>query len=203
MRAAINITHGDSMEALRGMEDGAYELAIVDPPYGIGCDGANQTSGSHGGRKAHNWKGWDNAIPSAEYFTELFRVSKNQIIWGANYFTQYLPPSMGWIVWRKDRGTFSSFDRALREYTKNPLELVREGGTIHPTQKLICLYKWLLANYAKEGDRILDTHGGSCSLAIACWDMGFNLDAWELDADYYAAAVARLDKHKRQGQFDI
>jgi site-specific DNA-methyltransferase (adenine-specific) len=203
----INITNEDNMELMARYPDKYFDLAIVDPPYGIGYDGANSSSGSHGGRKAHEWKGWDTSIPSEEYFKELFRVSKNQIIWGANYFTKYLPSSMGWIVWRKDRGNFSSsdaelafssFQRALREYTKNPLVLVREGGTIHPTQKPICLYKWILSKYAKEGDKILDTHLGSGSIAIACHDMGFDLTACELDTDYYNAAIKRLTDHQKQ-----
>ena len=203
------ITNEDNMKLMGRYEDNHFDLAIVDPPYGIGYDGANSSSGSHGGRKAHKWKGWDNSIPSEEYFKELFRVSKNQIIWGANYFTKYLPSSMGWIVWRKDRGNFSSsdaelayssFQRALREYTKNPLVLVREGGTIHPTQKPICLYKWLLKNYANEGDKILDTHLGSGSIAIACHDLGFDLTACELDTDYYNAAMKRIEDHKKQLQ---
>ena len=201
------ITNEDNMELMARYPDNHFDLAIVDPPYGIGYDGANSSSGSHGGRKAHKWKGWDTSIPSEEYFNELFRVSKNQIIWGANYFTKYLPSSMGWIVWRKDRGNFSSsdaelayssFQRALREYTKNPLVLVREGGTIHPTQKPICLYKWLLKNYANEGDKILDTHLGSGSIAIACHDLGFDLTACELDTDYYNAAIKRLTDHQKQ-----
>jgi len=201
------ITNEDNMKLMARYPDKYFDLAIVDPPYGIGYDGANSSSGSHGGRKAHKWKGWDSSIPSEEYFKELFRVSKNQIIWGANYFTKYLPSSMGWIVWRKDRGNFSSsdaelayssFQRALREYTKNPLVLVREGGTIHPTQKPICLYKWLLSNYANEGDKILDTHLGSGSIAIACHDLGFDLTACELDTEYYNAAIKRLTDHQKQ-----
>jgi site-specific DNA-methyltransferase (adenine-specific) len=203
----IEITNEDNMELMARYPDKYFDLAIVDPPYGIGYDGANQTSGSHGGRKAHKFKGWDSIIPKAEYFSELFRVSKNQIIWGANYMTEYLPASMGWIVWRKDRGNFSSsdaelafssFNRALREYTKNPLVLVREGGTIHPTQKPICLYKWLLDKYAKQGDKILDTHLGSGSIAIACHDYGFDLTACELDKEYFDAAMKRLRQHQSQ-----
>jgi site-specific DNA-methyltransferase (adenine-specific) len=121
--------------------------------------------------------------------------------------TEYLPPSMGWIVWRKDRGNFSSsdaelaftsFERALREYTKNPLVLAREGGTIHPTQKPICLYKWLLDKYAKENDKILDTHLGSGSIAIACHDYGFELTACELDKEYYDKAIQRIVNHTNQ-----
>jgi len=203
----IEITNEDNMELMARYPDKYFDLAICDPPYGIGYDGANQTSGSHGGRKAHKFKGWDSSIPKAEYFSELFRVSKNQIIWGANYMTEYLPASMGWIVWRKDRGNFSSsdaelafssFNRALREYTKNPLVLVREGGTIHPTQKPICLYKWLLDKYAKPNDKILDTHLGSGSIAIACHDYGFDLTACELDKYYFDAAMKRLSQHQAQ-----
>ena len=173
----MKITNENNMDLMSRYEDNHFDLAIVDPPYGIGYDGAKKTSGSHGGRKAHKFKGWDSNIPTKEYFDELLRVSNNQIIWGANYMVEYLRPSMGWIVWRKDRGKFSSsdaelaytaFNRALREYTKNPLVLAREGGTIHPTQKPICLYEWTLMNYAKEGDKILDTHLGSGSIAIAC-----------------------------------
>lgn len=205
----ITITNEDNMIMMSRYPDKYFDLAIVDPPYGIGYDGAKKTSGSHGGRKAHEFKGWDSEIPTKEYFDELFRVSKNQIIWGANYMTEYLPPSMGWIVWRKDRGNFSSsdaelafssFNRALREFTKNPLVLVREGGTIHPTQKPVALYKWLLDKYAKQGDKILDTHLGSGSIAIACHDYDFNLTACELDKDYYDKAIYRIKQHTNQLQ---
>ena len=203
----MTITNEDNMELMARYPDNYFDLAIVDPPYGIGYDGAKKTSGSHGGRKAHKFKGWDSSIPEKEYFDEVFRVSKNQIIWGANYFTKYLPSSMGWIVWRKDRGDFSSsdaelayssFNRALREYTKNPLVLVREGGTIHPTQKPICLYKWLLDKYAKPNDKILDTHLGSGSIAIACHDYGFDLTACELDKEYFDKAMNRINNHVAQ-----
>ena len=203
----ITITNEDNMVLMARYPDKYFDLAIVDPPYGIGYDGAKKTSGSHGGRKAHDFKGWDSSIPSKEYFDELFRVSKNQVIWGANYFTKFLPSSMGWIVWRKDRGEFSSsdaelaftsFNRALREWTKNPLVLSREGGTIHPTQKPVALYKWLLDKYAKQGDKILDTHLGSGSIAIACHDYGFDLTACELDKEYFEQAMKRLKLHQSQ-----
>jgi site-specific DNA-methyltransferase (adenine-specific) len=195
------------MELMKRTPDKYFDLAIVDPPYGIGYDGAKKTSGSHGGRKAHEFKGWDSKIPEKLYFDELYRISQNQIIWGANYFTEFLPPSMGWIVWRKDRGefsssdaelAFSSFNRALREFTKNPLVLVREGGTIHPTQKPVALYKWLLDKYAKPNDKILDTHLGSMSIAIACHDYGFELTGCELDPEYYTKGIERVQNHVKQ-----
>jgi site-specific DNA-methyltransferase (adenine-specific) len=204
---ATQLLNVDCMEYMKSCGDGFFDLAIVDPPYGIGYDGATQTSGSHGGRKGHDFKGWDNAIPDARYFSELFRVSKNQIIWGANYMVEHLPPSMGWIVWRKDRGDFSSsdaelaftsFKKALREYTKNPLVLAREGGTIHPTQKPICLYKWLLKNYAEPGQRIIDTHLGSGSSAIAAHYFGCDFTGLEIDKDYFEAAQARFEKATAQ-----
>jgi site-specific DNA-methyltransferase (adenine-specific) len=197
----------DCMEALKQIPDKYYELAIVDPPYGIGYDGAKQTSGSHGGRKGHKFKGWDTKTPCKEYFDFLFNVSENQIIWGANYFTIYLPRSMGWVIWRKDRGDFSSsdaelaftsFDRALREWTKNPLILVREGGTIHPTQKPVALYSWLLQNYAKQGDKILDTHCGSGSSRIACDKLDFDFTGFEIDSDYFYASVKRFENFVSQ-----
>jgi site-specific DNA-methyltransferase (adenine-specific) len=204
---ALVLKNLDCMELMKEYPDKYFDLAIVDPPYGIGYDGANQTSGSHGGRKGHKFKGWDNAVPDEKYFDELFRVSKNQIIWGANYMVKYLTPSMGWIVWRKDRGNFSSsdaelaytsFNRALREYTKNPLVLVREGGTIHPTQKPVCLYKWILKNYAEPGQKILDTHLGSGSIAIACHDYNFDLTASEIDKEYFDLTMKRVQNHVSQ-----
>jgi site-specific DNA-methyltransferase (adenine-specific) len=196
---------GDSLEAMRGMDDNAYALAIVDPPYGIGKDGQLKTTGGNGGRKAHEIKGWDKSIPSPEYFKELYRVSKNQIIWGANYMTKHLPPSMGWILWDKGQRinqsdgelAFTSFERALRVYTCNRVALLIEG-TIHPTQKPVKLYKWLLNNYAKPGDHILDTHHGSGSNAIACLDMGYRITAYEIDEDYFNAACHRIKEAQRQ-----
>jgi len=204
---ALDLRNCDCMDLMKEFPDKHFDLAIVDPPYGIGYDGANQTSGSHGGRKAHKFKGWDTQVPDENYFNELYRVSKNQIIWGANYMVKYLKPSMGWIVWRKDRGEFSSsdaelayssFNRALREYTKNPLVLVREGGTIHPTQKPICLYKWLLKNYAEPGQKILDTHLGSGSIAVACHDYNFDLTASEIDKEYFDLTMKRVSNHVSQ-----
>jgi site-specific DNA-methyltransferase (adenine-specific) len=195
----------DNMELMAQFPDKHFDLAIIDPPYGIKRDGAIATTSKHGGRKAHEFKGWDSNPPNAEYFNELRRVSKNQILWGANYFPQYLPPSMGWIFWDKGQRicnsdgelAFSSFDRALRVVEMNRVELLKDG-TIHPTQKPVALYKWLLTNYAKQGDKILDTHLGSGSIAIACYYLGFDLTGCELDPDYFAAMQDRIKRETQQ-----
>ena len=205
MPSNIQLFNGDCMEAMASMRDKQFDLAIVDPPYGIGMDGNNASTGGHGGRKAHTIKNWDNERPSAEYFNQLFRVSKEQIIWGANYYPEYLHGTMGWIFWDKGQDikqsdgelAFSSFQRAFRRKIMNRCVLLKEG-TIHPTQKPVALYKWLLKNYAKEGDKVLDTHLGSGSIAIACHDMGFNLVGYEIDKEYYDAAQKRLENHKKQ-----
>lgn len=201
----ITLLNCDCMEYLATLPDKAFDLAIVDPPYGINKDGQVKTTGGNGGRKAHEFKGWDGAIPQPEYFSQLFRVSKNQIIWGANYMTPFLPASMGWILWDKGQRinqsdgelAFTSFDRALRVFTLNRVALLLEG-TIHPTQKPVKLYEWLLTNYAKPGQRILDTHLGSGSSAIAAHNLGFEFVGMELDKDYYDAACARLNAHQAQ-----
>jgi site-specific DNA-methyltransferase (adenine-specific) len=201
------------MELMAEYPDKYFDLAIVDPPYGIKRDGSKNSIPQNGksiGRKAHAFKGWDDKIPDKQYFTELFRVSKNQIIWGGNYFTQMLPGSMGWIFWDKGQRilqsdgelAFSSFSRALRVITINRAQLLFEGS-IHPTQKPVKLYKWLLKNYAKPGDKILDTHGGSMSIAIACHDLGFDLTLCELDKDYYEAGVKRYNNHAAQLQLKL
>lgn len=195
----------DCMEAMRELPDKFADLAICDPPYGIGRDGSVKTTSRHGGRKAHEFKGWDNETPKEIYFNELFRVSKNQIIWGANYFTKFLPPSMGWIFWDKGQRicnsdgelAFTSFDQALRVVEYNRVELLLEGS-IHPTQKPIKLYKWLLKNYAKPGDKILDTHLGSGSSRIAAHSMGFDFWGYELDKDYFEAQEKRFKQHIAQ-----
>ena len=204
----INLHLGDCLEAMKEMPDNTYDLAIVDPPYGIHRDGQTETHTKlkRHKRKYFESKGWDKEIPQREYFLELFRVSNNQIIWGANYFVEFLPSSMGWIFWDKGQDltmsdgelAFSSFQRALRRKVINRGQLVKEGGTIHPTQKPVKLYEWLLDNYAKEGDKILDTHLGSGSIALACHNRKFDLDAWEIDEEYYNNAVERLDTHKSQ-----
>ena len=199
----MKITNEDNMKLMARYEDNYFELAIVDPPYGIG-EGKKtvRTRKKHVNRVVHDNKEWDSNIPTKEYFAELKRVSKNQVIWGANYMVEHLPPSMGWVFWEKKIGgdfsdgelAYTSFKRALKMFTK------WSGGAnkIHPTQKPIQLYEWLLMNYAKEGDKILDTHLGSGSIAIACHNLGFNLTACELDKDYYNSAMKRLEQHKQQ-----
>lgn len=180
--------------------DKFFDLAVVDPPYGIKRDGKRKSTSSHGGHKGFEFKGWDANTPNQTYFNELFRVSKNQIIWGANYYPQYLPPSMGWVFWDKGQDlsmsdgelAFTSFNRALRRVKINRVQLLVEGDTIHPTQKPVKLYQWLLENFATEGNLILDTHVGSASSLIACESMGFNYVGFELDSDYYEAAQKRL-----------
>jgi len=160
-----------------------------------------------GGRKMqtlHKGKTWDESIPDKLYFNELFRISNNQIIWGGNYFE--LPVSQYFCVWDKGESVYG------RSFAEAELAWVRSGGTriyktnpnqlnrIHPTQKPVKLYKWLLKNYANEGDKILDTHLGSGSIAIACHDMGFSLDGCELDKDYYDAMMKRFKNHTAQTQ---
>ena len=187
----------DCLAAMREIPDNAFDLAIVDPPYGIGMDGRKKSV-----RKAYDFKGWDRHIPSKEYFDQLFRISKNQIIWGANYFSKYLPGSMGWIFWDKGQRiaqsdgelAFSSFNVAMRVVEYNRFEIQKDGA-IHPTQKPIALYKWLLQNYAKPGDTILDTHLGSGSSRIAAYDMGFDFTGYELDAEYFNASEVRFKNH--------
>lgn len=198
---AVNI---DCIDYMKSFSDKYFQLAIVDPPYGIGRDGQHRSNSRHGGRKIHEFRGWD-IRPSEEYFMELYRVSKNQIIWGANYFTENIPPSMGWIFWDKGQRicnsdgelAFTSFDRALRVVEYNRVELLKEG-TIHPTQKPVKLYEWLLKNYAINGDRILDTHLGSGSSRIAADILGFDFYSCELNTDYFNAQEKRWSQYKSQ-----
>lgn len=185
------------MEAMKQMPDKAFDLAIVDPPYGIGIS-------NNPFRQKHEKSDWDNLIPSIEYFNQLKRVSKEQIIWGGNYFG--LPASQGFIVW--DKVQPENFSSSMCEFAwlsmQTPAKIYKkhvvtaEPNKIHPTQKPRELYRWLLKNYAKQGDKILDTHLGSGSIAIACYDMGFDLTGYEIDKEYYDAAVKRLENHKKQ-----
>jgi site-specific DNA-methyltransferase (adenine-specific) len=197
---SINLNLGDCLEAMRAMPDNSYELAIVDPPYGLG---KRIYSGGTKGCKFHTLFGdnkWDDATPPKEYFIELFRVSAAQIIWGGNYFD--LPPTRTVLCWDKKKGdnNFSMWEMAWTSFDK-PAKIYKESSArdrIHPTQKPVKLYEWLLDNYAKEGDRILDTHLGSGSIALACHNRGFSLDAYEIDEEYYNAAKERLRVHQSQ-----
>jgi len=206
----ITITNEDNMLLMSRYPDNYFDLAIVDPPYGIERDGQTETftKNPKHKRKLHKQKEWDNEIPTSEYFNELVRVSKNQIIWGANYFVEHLTKgTMGWIFWYKGQEglsmsdgeiAYSSFQKATRQVNINRGLIAQQGGSIHPTQKPAKLYKWLLENYAKEGDKILDTHLGSGSIAIACHDYGFELTACELDKEYYDKAIQRIVNHTNQ-----
>ena len=202
------------MELMARYPDKYFDLAIVDPPYGI--DVTNQSQGKGGGvAKKIEYKktDWDKYAPNNDYFEELIRVSKNQIIWGANHFISRIPfDSSCWIVWDKDNGetdfadcelAWTSFKTAVRMLKWKWAGMLQQNmknkeQRIHPTQKPVSLYKWLLKNYANEGDKILDTHLGSGSIAIACHDLGFDLTACELDTDYYNAAIKRLTDHQKQ-----
>lgn len=192
----ITLYNGDCMDYFRECEDNAFELAIVDPPYGIGIS-------SNPVRQMHEKKQWDKLPPQFEYFQELRRVSKEQIIWGGNYFE--LPPTQNYIVW--DKLQPEDFSLAMCEFAwcsiQQPAKIFRysvlkEKNKIHPTQKPVALYKWLLTKYAKDGDRILDTHLGSGSIAIACHDLNFQLTGIELDKDYFQKSVHRIKEHQRQ-----
>lgn len=196
----------DCMEFMAHYPDKFWDLAIVDVPYGI------DRSKTFGGK---NWKiylkkEWDEKTPDEKYFSELFRVSKNQIIWGANYLTEFLPPSMGWIFWDKGQDltmsdgelAFTSFDKALRRIELNRCYNGEQGGLIHPTQKPAKLYTWLLQNYAQPNDKILDTHLGSGSSRIAAYKLGFDFYSTELDKDYFEAQEKRFKEAIAMPLFD-
>ena len=200
----IKIYNMDCLEAMSKMEDNAYDLAIVDPPYGINI---NVSMGRRKGDKKsdyHKFAGNDSSIPSSEYFKELKRVSKNQIIWGGNYMTEHLSPSSCWLLWDKgfsEDVTFAQFEMAwtsfkssAKKYDKHPNQLNR----IHPTQKPTSLYEWIIMRYAKEGDKILDTHLGSGSSAIAAHNLGYDFTGYELDEEYFKATKKRIDNHTAQ-----
>lgn len=202
----IQITNEDNLELMKRYPDKYFDLAIVDPPYGIGM--AKGIEVGKWKRKIHTTKDWDDATPTKEYWNELFRVSKNQIVWGGNYFIEYLKNTRCFIFWDKKNGgnfmsdgelAWTSFDSSVRRYAYNHIQDFNKGiERIHPTQKPIDLYAFCLMNYAKEGDKILDTHLGSGSIAIACHNLGFDLVACELDTEYYNNALKRLQQHQAQ-----
>lgn len=188
----------DCTEYMKKLPDKYFDLAVCDPPYGIGIS-KNPVRGMH------NKKDWDNKIPNSEYFSELARVSENQIIWGGNYYLGYLKATQGFIVW--DKVQPQEFSLAMCEFAwssiQKPAKLFQrsvllEKNKIHPTQKPIELYEWLLANYAKPGQKIFDSHMGSGSSAIACNNLGFEFVGCELDPYYFEAACKRIEHHARQ-----
>lgn len=205
----VQLLHIDCMEYMRGLPDKAFDLAIVDPPYGI--DAANMQMGKGVGTVSRTWKtkDWDNKAPEPNYFDELQRVSKNQIIWGANHFIDSMPficNSPCWVIWDKiQEFSGASFEMAWTSF-KSPAKAFRMArceayvgiDKIHPTQKPVKLYDWLLKHYAKPGDRILDTHLGSGSSAIAAHYAGFDFVGCELDAEYYKAACERFERETAQ-----
>ena len=194
----------DCIEYMQQFPDNYFELAIVDPPYGININISMGRRKRHKKSNYHKFAGDDNSIPSKEYFDELFRCSKNQIIWGGNYMTEYLNPSPCWLLWDKkfsEDVTFAQFELAwtsfktsAKKYDKSPNQLNR----IHPTQKPVALYRWLLKNYAKPNDKILDTHLGSGSSRIAADMEGFDFYACEIDTDYFKASQKRFNDYKLQ-----
>ena len=211
----IEMLHTDCMEYMRTLPDKAFDLAIVDPPYfkNVANGGFYGKATSSTGVERHTKtdEHWDSGIPDEKYFSELRRVSKNQIIWGANYFNCFSNEN-GAIIWDKknDTSTFSNCEIASQTFSKGVFVfrylwdgMKQEAGTretrIHISQKPVALYKWLLSRYAKPSDRILDTHGGSGSICIACHDLGYDLTWMELDADYYEAACKRYQNHAAQG----
>ena len=216
MNEAYNI---DCMAYMKTLPDKAFELAIVDPPYGIGESG-ERSNRPHktkkcpnplGAIKSYSLKNWDNSPPNKDYFAEVRRVSKNQIIWGANHFIENIPNanSSCWIFWNKKNGdndfadgelAWCSFKSAVRmfEWLWNGFQKEKPEDRIHPTQKPVALYEWLLTHYAKQGDKILDTHLGSGSSRIAAHNLGFDFVGCEIDEDYFKAQEERYQAHIAQ-----
>ena len=210
----IKLYNCDCMEYMKDIPDNYYDLAVVDPPYGIREDGLkNHSRGKLATSKKYTPKSWDKESPKKEYFDELIRISKNQIIWGANHFISKIPyDSSCWIVWDKQNGdndfadcelAWTSFKTAVRMFSFRWAGMLQgdmknKETRIHPTQKPVKLYEWLLKNYAKPTDKILDTHFGSCSIGIACHNFGCSLDACELDEEYFDSAYKRLKIHVGQ-----
>jgi site-specific DNA-methyltransferase (adenine-specific) len=202
----IHLYNQDCMEAMASMEDNEFDLAIVDPPYGLGkrtTDGGSKKNTQTKFMNDIRRTNWDNSIPPQQYFDELKRVSKNWIIWGANYFP--ISEYRTFIVWDKMTyvPTMSQVELAATSYNE-PARYIKinsnQEGRIHPTQKPVALYTWLLDKYAQQGWKILDTHLGSGSSAIAAHDMGYEFHGYELDEEYFEAASKRLKEHQKQLQ---
>jgi site-specific DNA-methyltransferase (adenine-specific) len=197
----LTITNEDNMLLMSRYPDKFFDLAIVDPPYGLGDSVVN--SGGRFARYENKNGNWDNETPTIEYFKELFRISKNQIIWGGNYFE--LPPTKCFLIWDKKQPqdvsfascefAWTSFNSVAKTFYFRPQG---QENRFHPTQKPVALYKWLIDKYAKQNDKILDTHLGSGSIAIACHDYKFDLTACELDKEYFDKAMTRINNHVAQ-----
>ena len=215
----IEYFNEDCMTGMARYPDKYFDLAIVDPPYGIGENGnRNKSRGKLAIAKDYKaFAGNDSEPPKDDYFKQLMRVSKNQIVFGANHFISRIPfDSSCWVVWDKVTGesdfadselAWTSFKTAVRNFRFQWSGMLQgnmknKEHRIHPTQKPVALYKWLLSNYAKQGDKILDTHVGSASSLIACYDMGFDAVGFELDPDYYAKSKQRLEDFMRQPRID-
>lgn len=205
------IINADCLDILRKLPDKSIDLVLTDPPYGIGIDGQKKyTNNQHPkwNRKEHVSRGWDNEIPPKEIFDEMQRVSRNMIIWGANYFHEYLEQGhKGWIVWDKMQDgldmsdceiAYSNFDRPTRIIRMNRVQLLKDG-TIHPTQKPRLLFERILENYSKENDLILDCFSGSGTTAVACHNLRRRFICIEKDPEYWAASIERLERVQAQG----
>tara|TARA_R110002033_G_scaffold168209_1_gene207853 strand:+ start:70 stop:708 length:639 start_codon:yes stop_codon:yes gene_type:complete len=208
----MKITNECNMELMSRYEDNHFDLAIVDPPYGIlnkkTVINKTHKNGTRTTNKKHSPILWDKS-PNADYFLELSRVSKNVVVFGANNFVNYLDPSSAWVVWDKLVSNevhfasaeliYTDFSCSVKIVSMSPFDNLRGGkDRIHPTEKPVRLYEWILNNYAKEGDKILDTHLGSGSIAIACHNLKYDLTACELDKEYFEAAMKRIERHKQQ-----
>ena len=203
---SLTITNEDNMNLMARYPDNYFDLAIVDPPYGLGTkttDGGSKKNSQTKFMKDIRRSNWDNSTPNKEYFTELKRVSKEQIIWGGNYMAEYIGNTKCILIWDKMTyiPTMSQFEFAFCSMNKHP-KIIKinsnDANRQHPTQKPVALYKWILDKYAKEGDKILDTHLGSGSIAIACHDYKFDLTACELDKEYFDKAMERIKNHTNQ-----
>jgi site-specific DNA-methyltransferase (adenine-specific) len=205
----------DCVQGLKRFADNYFDLAIVDPPYGINVAKTGKVGGNNAGKaKDYGAKEWDKQPPDDEYFRQLFRVSKNQIIWGANHFISKMPfDSSCWLVWDKDNsGNFADCELAWTSFDRNTKKveiqhhgfLTKDGKSIHPTQKPVMLYEWTLMNFAKDGDKILDTHFGSGSIALAVDKanrldkMNLHLTACEIDKEYIDKAIKRISESIKQ-----
>jgi DNA modification methylase len=193
----VTIYQGDCLQILPHL--GKVDAVVTDPPYGINRDGSRKSTGSHGGRKAYEFRGWDKSPPAASVFAEIFRVSDQQVIWGGNYFTQHLPPRMGWLVWDKGQNicssdcelAFTSRNKALRRKVLNRAALAKDGA-VHPTQKPVAIMEWCLSFVT--GSTILDPFMGSGTTGVACVKTGRKFIGIELDPAYCEIAKQRIEK---------